>query len=99
MRPMKLTYRVELHRDTHDAMGSELVDVIVEPFFNTRDAARSMLNRHDLLLGDLEDIRENKEQGILSGILDSEKGSFRIVVCVTDRKFVPKKPTLQQRVM
>lgn len=96
---MKLTYRVELHRDTHDFMGSELVDAIVEPFFNARDAARSLLNRHNLLLTNLEDIRENKEQGILTGVMDCERGFFRLVVCVKDRNYVPKKPTLQQRLM
>ena len=96
---MKLTYRVELHRDTHDFMGSELVDAIVEPFFNARDAARSLLNRHNLLLTNLEDIRENKEQGILTGVMDCERGFFRLVVCVKDRNYVPRKPTLQQRLM
>lgn len=96
---MKLTYRVELHRDTHDFMGSELVDAIVEPFFNARDAVRSLLNRHNLLLTNLEDIRENKEQGILTGVMDCERGFFRLVVCVKDRNYVPRKPTLQQRLM
>ena len=96
---MKLNYRVELHRDTHDNMGSELVDAIVEPFFNARDAARSLLNRHNLLLTNLEEIRENKEQGILTGVLDCERGFFRIVVCVKDRNYIPRKPTLQQRLM
>lgn len=96
---MKLTYRVELYKDTDTPFGSELVDTIVEPFFNIKDAARSLLNRHDLQLSDLEEIRENKEQGILSGVLDCEKGFFRVVVCVTDRKFVPTKQTLQQRLM
>lgn len=96
---MKLNYRVELHRDTHDNRGSELVDAIIEPFFNARDAARSLLNRHNLLLTNLEEIRENKEQGILTGVLDSERGFFRIVVCVKDRNYTPRKPTLQQRLM
>lgn len=96
---MRLNYHVELHRDTHDAMGSELVDAIDEPFFNARDAARSLLNRHNLLLTNLEDIRENKEQGILSGVLDDERGFFRIVVSVKDRNYTPRKPTLQQRLM
>ena len=96
---MKLRYRVELYKDSDTPFGSQLKDCIIEPFFNTRDAARSMLNRHDLLLSDMEDVRENKEQGILSGVVYGEKGVFRVVVCVTDRKFVPSKPTLQQRLM
>jgi len=96
---MKLTYRAELYKDTYTAFGSELVDTIVEPFFNIRDAARSLLNRHGLLLDEMEEIRENKAQGILSGVLNCEKGFFRIVVCVTDRAFVPRKPTLQKRLV
>ena len=58
-----------------------------------------MLNRHDLLLSDMEEIRENKEQGILSGVVYGDKGVFRVVVCVTDKEFVPSKPTLQQRLI
>ena len=72
--------------------------MIREPFYNLRDAARSLLNRHGLQLDHIDEERVNKSQGIFCGNIHREEGFYTVVVCVSG-VVDGRKPTVQTRLM